>query len=161
MAEDNYLGDAEKAEEVGASVPSAILVQPASLTVAPTDAAAASDSTHSDETQADQGDSRNLEELAAVSTGPVYSAFSTGQKRFIVLMVSTFQLSSFVFLRCRLSCLARKFPARVGQFVSPAGRGPRLIYHINWPGLILREFTHPSHLLQSFHLVNHVYRTRG
>ncbi|PMD35863.1 MFS general substrate transporter [Hyaloscypha variabilis F] len=88
MAEDNYLGDAEKAEEVGASVPSAILVQPASLTVAPTDAAAASDSTHSDETQADQDDSRNLEELAAVSTGPVYSAFSTGQKRFIVLMVT-------------------------------------------------------------------------
>lgn len=96
MAEDNYLEDAEKAEEVGASIQGAILDQPANLDVGLAHRTSQANSSLFEETQVAQDDARGLEELAAVSTGPVYSAFSTGQKRFIVVMVSSlffFQLS--------------------------------------------------------------------
>jgi MFS family permease len=49
--------------------------------------ATSSDLTASEERHA-ENDARNLEELATVPSGPVYSAFSTGQKRYILLMVT-------------------------------------------------------------------------
>ena len=118
MAEDDYLGDAERVEEVGASIPSAILAQSTSPAVAPTQPVAQSNSTRSEETQVAQDDARELEELAAVSTGPVYSAFSTGQKRFIVLMVSTLQLPVLVFSGCifEFPGLTRKFLVKNWSF---------------------------------------------
>ena len=92
MASDNSLGDAGKAEEVGASIQGAVL-EPA---VAPAHGISQTCSSHSEETEAAHDDARDLEQLAVVSTGPVYSAFSTAQKRFIVVMVSSiflFQLA--------------------------------------------------------------------
>jgi hypothetical protein len=84
MAQDNFHGTAEKAEQVGASIQGAVLEQPANLDVPP---AHGTPQVHSGEAQDTQDGARDLEELAAVSTGPVYSAFSTWQKRYIVLMV--------------------------------------------------------------------------
>jgi Major Facilitator Superfamily len=89
MAQDNYLRDAEKTEEVGAPIQGATLEQPVKPAAAhPHEAPQASSSHTSEETQAAQYDARNLEELAAVRTGPVYSAFSTWKKRYIVIMVT-------------------------------------------------------------------------
>jgi hypothetical protein len=85
MASDHPFGETEKAEEVDPSMQRTIrgpavalaheILQPSS--------------SHSKEPAAEQDDARYLEELAAVSTGPVYSDFSTAQKRFIVAMVSS------------------------------------------------------------------------
>jgi hypothetical protein len=83
MAQDNFHGAAKEVKEVGASLQGAVPEQPAQTSSAP-----------SEENHAPQGDARDLEELAAVSTGPVYSAFSRIQKRYIVLMVGS-QFSNY------------------------------------------------------------------
>jgi multidrug resistance protein len=84
MALDNNLKDAEKAEELGASIQGAVLEDTAELTSS-SPAASSHSPTDTDDTQ-DGGP--DLEQLAAVNTGPVYSAFSTWKKRYIVLMVT-------------------------------------------------------------------------
>ena len=87
MDQDNHLRDAEKVEEVGASIQGAVLEGPAKL--APVHKASQSPSEYSsEETQAVQDDARDLEELAAVTNGPAYSSFTTRQKRYIVIMVT-------------------------------------------------------------------------
>jgi hypothetical protein len=78
MAQDNFHGAAKEAKEVGASIQGAVPEQPAQTSSAP-----------SEENHAPQDDARDLEELSVVSTGPVYSAFSRIQKRYIVLMVGS------------------------------------------------------------------------
>jgi hypothetical protein len=86
MAQDNFHGAAKEAKEVGSSIQGAVPEQPAQSSSAP-----------SEENHAPQNDARDLEELAVVSTGPVYSAFTRFQKRYIVLMVSS-QFSTYFFL---------------------------------------------------------------
>ena len=87
MDQDNHLRDAEKVEEIGASIQGAVLEEPAKP--APVHNASQAPSEYSSgETQAAQDDARDLEELAAVTTGPAYSSFATRQKRYIVLMVT-------------------------------------------------------------------------
>ncbi|TVY32201.1 Itaconate transport protein [Lachnellula subtilissima] len=81
MAQDEALKDAEKAEEVGASLQGAIVLEEA----AETSGISHTPSPHADNPE-DGGP--DLEQLAAVTTGPPYSSFSTGQKRYIVLMVT-------------------------------------------------------------------------
>jgi multidrug resistance protein len=88
MAQDNHLKDVEKEEEVGASAQRAILEEPAKPNSLPVHESSEPSAHSSDETQAAEEDARDLEELAAVSTGPVYSAFSTWKKRYIVIMVT-------------------------------------------------------------------------
>jgi hypothetical protein len=89
MAQDNSMRDAEKAEEVGASTQGAILQRPAKLAAIPAHEATQTLSSHpSEETQAAQDVARVPEDLAAVTTGPVYSAFSIWQKRYIIIMVT-------------------------------------------------------------------------
>lgn len=83
MAQDNFHGAAKEVKEVGASLQGAVPEQPAQTSSAP-----------SEENHAPQDDARDLEELAAVSTGPVYSAFGRIQKRYIVLMVGS-QFSNY------------------------------------------------------------------
>jgi hypothetical protein len=96
MAQDNFQGAAQKAEEVSASIQGAVPEQPANLVVEPTYGTLQTSPANSGDAQISQGDeeaqdiqdeARDLEDLAAVSTGPVYSAFSTWQKRYIVVMV--------------------------------------------------------------------------
>jgi len=87
MDQDNHLRDAEKVEEIGASIQGAVLEEPAKP--APVHNASQAPSEYSSgETQPVQDDARDLEELAAVTTGPAYSSFTTRQKRYIVLMVT-------------------------------------------------------------------------
>jgi multidrug resistance protein len=88
MAQDNHLKDVEKEEEVGASAQRAILEEPTKPNSLPVHESSEPSAHSSDETQAAEEDARDLEELAAVSTGPVYSAFSTWKKRYIVIMVT-------------------------------------------------------------------------
>ena len=83
MAQDNFHGAAKEVKEVGASLQGAVPEQPAQTSSAP-----------SEENHAPQDGARDLEELAVVSTGPVYSAFSRIQKRYIVLMVGS-QFSTY------------------------------------------------------------------
>ena len=78
MAQDNFHGPAKEPKEVGASIHGAVPEQPAQTSSAPYE-----------ENHAPQDDARDLEELAVVYTGPVYSAFSRIQKRYIVLMVGS------------------------------------------------------------------------
>ena len=79
MAQDNYLKDAEKAEEVGASIQGAVVEDPA---------ASGTSHTPSPDLDRTEDGGPDLEQLAAVTTGPVYSSFSTWKKRYIVLMVT-------------------------------------------------------------------------
>lgn len=89
MAQDNYLGDAEKAEEVGAGIQGAALEQPSKPTVVRPHAAPQTTFSHpSEENPASQDDTRDLEQLTAVASGPVYSTFNTWKKRYIVIMVT-------------------------------------------------------------------------
>jgi multidrug resistance protein len=88
MAQDNHLKDAEKVEELGASTQGAILEEPPIPKAGLAHNPSSTPSAYSSETHAVQEDARDLEELAAVSTGPVYSAFSTWKKRYIVIMVT-------------------------------------------------------------------------
>jgi multidrug resistance protein len=87
MDQNKHLMDAEKAEEIGASIQGAVFEEPAeprpihNTSQAPSEYSSA-------EPQAVQDDARDLEELAAVTTGPAYSSFTTRQKRYIVLMVT-------------------------------------------------------------------------
>ncbi|KUJ16497.1 MFS general substrate transporter [Mollisia scopiformis] len=88
MAQDlSYLGDAEKAEEIGASVQGAVFEEPAKPHSEPLQEA---NTTHGqqEETQVVQDEAQDLEALAAVTTGPVYSAFSNFKKKYIVVMVT-------------------------------------------------------------------------
>jgi multidrug resistance protein len=88
MAQDKLLRDTEKEEVKGASIHGAVLEEPAKPAPVSVDATSQSPSAHSsEETQAAQDDARDLEALAAVSTGPVYSAFTKAKKRYIVIMV--------------------------------------------------------------------------
>jgi multidrug resistance protein len=80
MVPDNYLKDAEKAEEVGATIQGAVLEDPAEPSGTSHTPSADSDDT--------QNGGPDLEQLAAVTTGPVSSSFSTWKKRYIVLMVT-------------------------------------------------------------------------
>ncbi|TVY48708.1 Itaconate transport protein [Lachnellula occidentalis] len=83
MAQGDSLKDAEKAEEVGASLQGAVVLD---------EPAETSGSPHTPLPQANNPESEDggpdLEQLAAVTTGPPYSAFSTWKKRYIVLMVT-------------------------------------------------------------------------
>ncbi|PBP27303.1 hypothetical protein BUE80_DR001512 [Diplocarpon rosae] len=87
MAQDNHLVEAEKAEGFGAGIQGAILEESAKPTT-PCPDARRTTSTHLKETQAAQDDAQDLEALAAVTTGPVYSAFGKWKKRYIVIMVT-------------------------------------------------------------------------
>ncbi|EKD21611.1 uncharacterized protein L3040_004835 [Drepanopeziza brunnea f. sp. 'multigermtubi'] len=88
MAQDNRRVAAEKSEEIGAAIQGAVLIEPATPVVAPALDASRASSSHSEETQAAQDAARDLEALAAVATGPVYSAFGKWKKRYIVAMVT-------------------------------------------------------------------------
>ena len=90
MSQDHYIKDAEKAEEVGASVQGAVLGEPAIQ--APVHGREASNSS-SHETPENRDEAQDLEALAAVRSGPVYSTFSTWEKRYIVVMVT---VASFI-----------------------------------------------------------------
>jgi len=88
MPRDN-LQDAERAEEVGASIQGAVLEQPAMPNSPSIRASSPEGSTGSrDEPEAVQDEARDLEELAVVPSGPVYSAFGVWTKRYIVIMVT-------------------------------------------------------------------------
>ncbi|KAF8856352.1 MFS general substrate transporter [Acephala macrosclerotiorum] len=88
MAQDNHLGDAEKAEEIGASLQGAVLEEPANPHLVSLHEESNTPSENTDEHQAVQDEAQDLEQLAAVTTGPVYSAFNTWKKRYIVIMVT-------------------------------------------------------------------------
>lgn len=84
MSHSSSLQDAEKAEAIGANIQGAILEE-----------AATAKTTGSSPPQGNlehvptvEDGARDLEEVAVVSTGPSYSAFSTWQKRYIVIMVT-------------------------------------------------------------------------
>ena len=87
MAQDN-LRNTEKAEELGASVQGTVFEEPAQPNSLLTHESSMPSAYSSDSTQAAEEDARDLEELAAVSTGPVYSAFSTWKKRYVMIMVT-------------------------------------------------------------------------
>ncbi|TAQ85022.1 hypothetical protein B7494_g6659 [Chlorociboria aeruginascens] len=87
MALDQNLQDAEKAEEIGASIQAAVLEEPAKP-IPEQIHGPQTTMTDSTEIEAIQNDFRDLEELAPVMTGPAHSAFSVREKRFIVLMVT-------------------------------------------------------------------------
>jgi len=87
MPQDNYLADAEKAEEIGASTQAASLEESPIPNPIPT-VEVSQRNGNSAELQGVQEDAHDLEDLAAVTTGPVYSAFSVWQKRYIVIMVT-------------------------------------------------------------------------
>lgn len=88
MARDDRLQDSENAEAAGASIQGAVLEEPA-IPAQHSNFASRDESTltaqSSEETQ---DDTRDLEQLAQVPTGPVYSVFSVWQKRYIVIMVT-------------------------------------------------------------------------
>ncbi len=104
MAQDNFHGAAREAKEDGSSIQGAVPEQTAQ-----------SSSALSEENHSPQDDARDLEELAIVSTGPVYSVFGRIQKRYIVLMVSS-QSSTYF-----LEILIRGFGLQVtwAAFISP------------------------------------------
>ena len=85
MSQDNPAQDAEKAEEVGATIQGAVLEE--STNPAPVSTPQTPSAHSSGETEAARDEAQDLEELAAVTTGPVYSAFTKGKKRYIVVMV--------------------------------------------------------------------------
>jgi multidrug resistance protein len=93
MAQGNHLGAAEKADEVGTGIQGDILEEAAKPNPIPTHESPQTLSAHSDEPQGAQDDTRDLEHLAAVTTGPVYSSFSPWKKRYIVAMVT---LAAFI-----------------------------------------------------------------
>ncbi|CZS88827.1 hypothetical protein WAI453_010596 [Rhynchosporium graminicola] len=85
MAQDNHLVNAEKAEELGASMQGAMIEEPATSSISwPHSTRTSSLSQH----DAAQDEAHDLEALAAVTTGPVYSAFGKWKKRYIVTMVT-------------------------------------------------------------------------
>ncbi|CZS89277.1 related to dityrosine transporter [Rhynchosporium agropyri] len=85
MAQDNHLVNAEKAEEPGASMQGAMIEEPATSSISwPHSTRTSSLSQH----DAAQDEAHDLEALAAVTTGPVYSAFGKWKKRYIVTMVT-------------------------------------------------------------------------
>ena len=88
MAQDNHLVEAEKAEGIGANLQGAIVQEsaPASSTSLPHTSRTSSPPPQ--ETQSAQHDAQDLEALAVVRTGPVYSAFGKWKKRYIVIMVT-------------------------------------------------------------------------
>ncbi|TVY71196.1 Itaconate transport protein [Lachnellula suecica] len=88
MAQDNHMQDAEKAEAVGASIQGAVLEDPAGTIPSSTTESSHIPTSDSEESQIGQNGGPDLEQLAAVQTGPVYSAFSTWKKRYIVIMVT-------------------------------------------------------------------------
>ncbi|CAL3964049.1 unnamed protein product [Diplocarpon coronariae] len=88
MAQDNHLVKIEKVGGgFGAGVQGAGLKEPAKPTTSRPGARRTS-SSHSEEIQTAQDDAQDLEALAAVTTGPVYSAFGKWKKRYIVIMVT-------------------------------------------------------------------------
>ncbi|KAI6713642.1 hypothetical protein JHW43_003768 [Diplocarpon mali] len=87
MAQDNHLVKIEKVGGFGAGVQGAALKEPAKPTTSRPGARRTS-SSHSEEIRTAQDDAQDLEALAAVTTGPVYSAFGKWKKRYIVIMVT-------------------------------------------------------------------------
>lgn len=83
MVEDNHIVDVEEAEGLGASIQGAVLEGPARPNPGPVHG-----SSSLKESPETRGVAEDLEELATVATGPVYSAFSTWKKRYIVIMVT-------------------------------------------------------------------------
>ncbi|KAH8678598.1 major facilitator superfamily domain-containing protein [Tricladium varicosporioides] len=89
MAQENQLGAIEKAEERGASIQGAVLPDSAESAPSSTpDASRSPSSLNSERSQEAENGAPDLEQLAAVSTGPVYSAFGKWKKRYIVIMVT-------------------------------------------------------------------------
>ncbi|KAH6676271.1 major facilitator superfamily domain-containing protein [Halenospora varia] len=89
MAQENQLGAIEKAEERGANGQGAILPDSAESAPSSTpDASRSPSSLDSERSHEAEDGGPDLEQLAAVSTGPVYSAFGKWKKRYIVIMVT-------------------------------------------------------------------------
>ncbi|PVH82055.1 MFS general substrate transporter [Cadophora sp. DSE1049] len=88
MAQDNRLVEAEKAEEIGASSQGAIIQEPVQISSTSLPHTSRTSSPLPQETQTAQHEAQDLEALAAVRTGPVYSAFGKWKKRYIVIMVT-------------------------------------------------------------------------
>ncbi|CZT45488.1 related to dityrosine transporter [Rhynchosporium secalis] len=85
MARDNQLVNAEKAEELGASMQGPMIEESATSSISwPHSTRTSSLAQH----DAAQDEAHDLEALAAVTTGPVYSAFGKWKKRYIVTMVT-------------------------------------------------------------------------
>lgn len=96
MSTDNGLQPAEKAEQHTAIFQGAVLEKPSQPEPVSLQASRGSSLTstlHTDLSPQDQQEARqdadNLEELAAVPTGPVYSAFSKRKKNAIICMVTS------------------------------------------------------------------------
>ncbi|KAK0119793.1 hypothetical protein ONS95_011225 [Cadophora gregata] len=88
MAQDDRLVEAEKSEAIGASSQSTIIQGPGQISSTSLPHTSRTTSPVPYETQAAQHDAQDLEALAIVRTGPVYSAFGKWKKRYIVIMVT-------------------------------------------------------------------------
>ncbi|KAH6723225.1 major facilitator superfamily domain-containing protein [Leptodontidium sp. MPI-SDFR-AT-0119] len=88
MAQDNRLVEAEKAEGIGAGLQGAIIEDPTTASSISLPHTSRTPSPRPEETEAAQDDFQDLEALAIVRTGPVYSAFGKWKKRYIVVMVT-------------------------------------------------------------------------
>ena len=88
MAQDNHLVGAEKAEGIGANLQGAIVQESAPTSSTSLPHTSRTPSPPPQETQSVQHGAQDLEALAAVRTGPVYSAFGKWKKRYIVIMVT-------------------------------------------------------------------------
>ena len=88
MAQDNDLKEAEKVEEVSAGVQGAVLEETAEPNPITAHQSSTPSAHSSEQTEVVQDGAHDLEELAAVSTGPVYSEFSPWKKRYVVIMVT-------------------------------------------------------------------------
>lgn len=82
----NDLADAAKVEELGAGLRGTALEEP--RTSASVSANHSPDNASSISNENGDPAAQDLEELAAVTTGPAYSAFSIWRKRYIVIMVT-------------------------------------------------------------------------
>merc|ERR1711939_215836 len=88
MAQDNHLVGAEKAEGIGANLQGAIVQESAPTSSTSLPHTSRTPSPPPQETQSVQHGAQDLEALAAVRTGPVYSAFGKWKKRYIVIMAT-------------------------------------------------------------------------
>ena len=86
MAQSNRIISEENGEEVGASLQGGS--EGSADAPVSHNASQASSTNSSEETVVAEADARDLEDLAVVTTGPVYSAFSTWKKRYIVIAVT-------------------------------------------------------------------------
>ncbi|KAH7411043.1 major facilitator superfamily domain-containing protein [Cadophora sp. MPI-SDFR-AT-0126] len=80
MAQDKHLVEAEKTEGIGANLQGAIIQEPAQISSTSLPHTSRTSSPLPEETQTTQHDAQDLEALAPVRTGPVYSAFGKWKK---------------------------------------------------------------------------------